>query len=583
MDMLINSQIVHLKLIKYYLNENKEEAISNEEDIFIDLDKCRDGFLGSEVFEFYEYEKAELELVKSANSCEVNIECYFDESERIDLDNKNNFTKKLMQNEKILISPGGDDDDMLVPGRYEIKITNGKQIYYGFYFIKASTTTWDSLVNMREYIEKSVKGLSYDIFGKRKAGNFEVDTKIMDKLLYLNDKKNLLITSLDLIVKNPITSIEKVYKCTHKSQRPTNKSQRWMNQKGYRYNDNIYNPSVFREKRSIESKYILENRILKKISIEIYSVVLDILSQLKIEKNRLSKKLEDVNASYREYEKDIANINEYIASMEKIKSNMVFYLRNSWLNDLDESLNCIPTSNIIKNKYYNEIYEIYKHLKDLSKDNKKTLFPHKKTSKLFEIYNFLVIKEMFENDGFEWREGWIKDRNLDFVFWGDLKPEDYVVLVKENYKVKITYDKILNRSKDLAKNKDPKSQISVKQNNRSKRPDILIELFKDEKFINAVVVEVKYRKLKYIHSDNDDTHVDMQLENYRDLEYYDANTSKVKRMFPIAKVIVVYPEQKNAVKMSNETYDNIVFLPIDVEQVDELEKEIFEVVRESFS
>ena len=190
---------------------------------------------------------------------------------------------------------------------------------------------------------------------------------------------------------------------------------------------------------------------------------------------------------------------------------------------------------------------------------------------------------MFENDGFEWREGWIKDRNLDFVFWGDLKPEDYVVLVKENYKVKITYDKILNRSKDLAKNKDPKSQISVKQNNRSKRPDILIELFKDEKFINAVVVEVKYRKLKYIHSDNDDTHVDMQLENYRDLEYYDANTSKVKRMFPIAKVIAVYPEQKNAVKMSNETYDNIVFLPIDVDQVDELEKEIFEVVRESFS
>ena len=48
-------------------------------------------------------------------------------------------------------------------------------------------------------------------------------------------------------------------------------------------------------------------------------------------------------------------------------------------------------------------------------------------------------------------------------------------------------------------------------------------------------------------------------------------------MYPIGKVIAVYPKQKNAGRMVNGTYDNIVFLPIDVDDVEELREELLEV------
>lgn len=599
MDTQINlkDNFVYLNLKKYYFNDGKMILSTTNNNIY-DLKDYKDKFLGNEVFVFNEYDIVELEFFSDNIQDELHIECYCEENEGI---------KKLKSGDKVFISTGGDEE--LVPGRYDVSLIRGNNKYYGFYFIKSSNTTWDSLIYMRNYIENYVRGLSYDIYSQRNnKSNYipNVDEIFINKYVYLDKKKYVLISSLDSIIKNPITSIEKTYSYTHKSKRPTNKSQRWINKKGYKFNQNIYQPDIFYEKKSIECKNINENRFLKNLIQEIYNIILKILNEFKIEYECVNKRIdeyqirakksiarkqkansekyiskrtiysinEDLNISKNELDKytlELNQIKEYIDNISKIKNSLSFYLNESWLLNIESDLNYTVSSKIIKNKYYNEVYEIYKNLSGCNKDGQnKISFPHKKTSKLFEIYNFLLIKDIFEDIGFIWTGGWLKEKNNILSFNGDLKSEDYIVLEYKNYKVKIIYDKIIQRSKDLTSEGNTESQISAKQKLKNIRPDIIIEFYKEDDFLEAIIVEVKYRKLKYIHNDIENTEVDEQLESYRELEYYDSNLKAIRsRVMPIAKVIAIYPKQKGAHKIVNNTYSNILFLPIMICQEDD--------------
>lgn len=624
MDIQINlkdDNFIDLILKKYYLNNGKMilSTINNNR---YNLKEYKDKFLGDEVFVFNEYDIVELEFFSNNPQDELCIECYCEENE------ENDDIKKLKSGEKAFISPGGDRDNMLVPGRYDVNLIRGNDAYYGFYFIKSSNTTWDSLIYMRNYIEDYVRGLSYDIYSRQNnKSNYisNVDQIFINKYIYLDKKKYVLMSSLDSIIKNPITNIKKTYSYTHRSKRPTNKSQRWINKKGYKFNQNIYQPEIFYEKKGIEYKNITENKFLKNIVQEIYNIILKLLDEFKIEYEYVNKRINnykvrteksrirkqnadrekyiskktiysidgDLNISKNELDKwnlELKQIKEYIDNISKIKNSISFYLNESWLLNIENDLNYIAPSKIIKNKYYNQVYEIYKYLSGCNKDGQnKVSFPYKKTSKLFEIYNFLLIKDIFEDMGFIWTEGWLKEKSNIVSFNGDLKSEDYIVLEYKNYKAKIVYDKIIERSKILTSNKSTKSQISAKQNLKNIRPDIIIEFYKDDDFLEAIIVEVKYRKLKYIHNDVENTEVDEQLESYRELEYYDSNLKAIRsRMMPIAKVIAVYPDQKGAHKIVNSTYSNVLFLPIMINKEDEdyihygyenLKNEILEVIK----
>lgn len=394
-----------------------------------------------------------------------------------------------------------------------------------------------------------------------------------------------------------------------------------MNQKGHKYNSDIFNPNVFYEKTSVESKDILENRVLKSMLNEIIQIIVNLLLELKIEdinndkkihkinkrKDSLRERIDKINSEKtvskslensiqrdlkiitrekKEYISIKKDIEKYIHNLNRIKNSLRFYIKESWLFDIESSKECLVTSKLIKNKYYSEIYRIYMYLKEGRTEGQQNIsFAYKKTSKLFEIYTFLLLKDIFENFGFEWTDGWLRNANKFLSFNSDLNRGDYIILEHLDYKVKITYDSIIKKSRELSSSKSPISQISSKQYQRNIRPDILIELYKDNQFLEAIVVEVKYRKMKYIHSDIENTKVDEQLESYRDFEYYDADIKGVRRMLPINKVIAVYPQQNGAKKMVNPTYQNIMFIPISIKDEDSysgyegFRDEILEVIK----
>lgn len=626
MDTLINenkSDFVHLRIRKFYKKGNEEiEYEESKKGIDIPIKLGNDSFLGNEIFSFNEYDGVEITFKSENISDEIEIECYCSDEGKWNRDTE--YIKVLSAGESTKISPGGDIEDMLVPGTYSIKIKRESCKYSGFYNINPANATWDELIRMRSYVEESIKGLSYNIYMERKSKvelQNNIKNSIIDKYRYLNEIKDILIINLNLIINNPITNIEKVYKKCNNSKKPNNKSQRWISKKGYSYNINT--PNLFYEKRSMVSNDTVENRILKKILDEIYIIIIELSLECISIKKQLIKNINSINEKIHAiekknktiyYQKNISKrfiknsnndlyalreqlnlyetrrqqIEEYITNLYSIKSNINYYLSESWIEEIDNSKYSTPSIKFIRNKHYNQIYRIYENLKSSSIDgNKAKSFPHKKSSTLFEIYNFLLVKDIMEDFGFTWISGWLKNQQDILSFNGDLNSSDFIILELGEYKAKIIYDKLLARSTELKK--CPESQISAPPDIINTRPDILIEFYKDEEFLTGMIIEVKYRKLHYMYNYLENTDIGAQLRSYIKLDYHDGHLGRVDRKkIAISKVIALYPQQKGARKIIDNTYSDVLFLPImpssSIEKIADgyegLKKEILEVLYE---
>lgn len=598
-----NSKFIELKIRTFYKYNNrdieyKEKYISPIDPIKLDRNNR---FIGDEIFSFNEYYRVEITFLSNNPSDILEVECYLDDEEKSILDTKSEeYIKVLKPGDSEIIFPGGDIDDMLVPGKYSLKIRRDNIEYEGLYTIEPANTTWNELMNMKSYIENAVKGLSYNIYMEKRVGlksQKDIENSMFDKYSYLNDSKDILISNLKFIINNPIINIEKVYKQCKYSKRPSNKSLRWMIKKGYNYN--IDNQSRFYEKRSRLSIDVLENKILKNILEEIHIIIKELISAYNIiiddmitkveniehekyikenkrnsynsKKNIDSKLIANLNGEIFGLGKDINNIKKecekiklYICNLQKLKSNINRCLRESWINEIDNAKHLNVTNNLVKNNYYNQIYKIYGNLKGNTKVGFEIKsFPSHKTSKLYEIYNFLLVKDILEEFGFEWTLGWLKEQQNKTYFEGNLNSSDYIIMELNEYKAKVIYDKKLRRTSELRSIGIEESQVSAQNDKTNIRPDILIEFYKNDNFICGIVVELKCKKIYYMYDDLENTTTGTQIESYYNMDYYDGKSKKVRGGKGTSKVIAIFPKQKGIKKRNHVTYDDdIVYLPI---------------------
>lgn len=580
----------------YYTGRNSYIVYeSNQVSIHLCGDKNR--YLGNEIFSIKEYDRVELELISDTSTDILEIECYASSISLNNLD-EDELVTTIKVGEKVLISPGSDSEDMLVPGDYVFRIKHNNFYYNGTYRINPSTAHWKSILTMREKLEELVYGLSYNIYlerkGYKKTNSLENDS-LIEKLRYLEEVSNTLLNTLQRITRNPITDIQKEYEYKDYSRRSDSKSQRWLCKKGPRYNDFRF-PTKFYEKHSNLTYDIAENKILKSMLEYIYSVLTEIDAEyfkvLKITRNRkmdLSRKINELKTRYdqgkynrnlvksmqaisKDMNLNIGELRNYtekeniiktnLESIGRIKNSMTFYIRETWLNEITETSNIKITSKLMRNKQYSDIYNIYTKLKGSTEEGvEDRTFPHKKTSKLFEIYNYLVIKEILEEFGFEWTNGWIRDIESPLKFNGDLESGEMITLSKNSFNIKMIYDKVLNRPGDIKESTH--SEIVAPVNIANRRPDILIEIYDEDVLIGSIVAEIKYRKKFNLYNTTEDTDAVTQLISYRNLEYHDGKIRKVNtRLRPINKVIALYPLQKGANRFVHDTYDDIVFVPI---------------------
>lgn len=116
----------------------------------------------------------------------------------------------------VTLCSAGDYDDMLTPGYYGVNVSAYSKNYNGFYYIQPKNISKYGLINLRQYLEKVMAGLSQNLYIQRMIGQRNVygdgNYSIFKLYRYINNNIQNVISSIESIVKNPITDLIKDYK-----------------------------------------------------------------------------------------------------------------------------------------------------------------------------------------------------------------------------------------------------------------------------------------------------------------------------------------------------------------------------------
>lgn len=573
--------VMQTKLIFYvsYFVNKKQETFKK----YLYIDDSTDINLGDEVVVFNEY-----------NKISINFESD-DENAVLEIDSSiSDYPLQLKPSDEIItLCEGGEYSDyMLTPGYYGIGITVASKTYKGLYHINPQSISNNGLINLRRYLETIMSGLSQNLYIQRMNGQKNIygdeESSIYKMYFHINNSILNVINSIENIIKNPLTDINKEYREQYCTKRQDIKSQRWLCTKGLNKNKNIYMPDIVFEKYSRLTNNIYENRYIKKIIKKILDRIIfveneyskiylnsintvkdktDIYEQKEVDFNILNS--DKVVSKEHKYDKreelkylknDIDKLKEHtlfingiLSNLKKFKAIFLHYINETWLNDIvcyDKEQKV--SQKIFKDNRYYQIYNFYYNLLDIDKKDttrKKPYFPSKKTSKLFEYYSVILVINILRESEFNWESGWLADSVNEELFSGEIVTNTPMIFKKDNLRFEITYEKEVELNLTVINN-----NISdfIRMNSRHYKPDILIALFDENTgdLLKSMIIEVKCRMSKYLQSKNGPSGAIEQARNYYNLGYYDKNKEgrdKARRSI-IDEVIIIYPKQSKSIR-----------------------------------
>jgi hypothetical protein len=116
--------------------------------------------------------------------------------------NDENWFKKLLPGDTITLSPGGDKNVMLVPGTYTLVFRQNGYRVETIYNILPHNMENDYIYNIRDYLENTISGLSYNIYQEKlssKEGNTISDLEL-ESYKYLYSNKDRLLGHMRYII-----------------------------------------------------------------------------------------------------------------------------------------------------------------------------------------------------------------------------------------------------------------------------------------------------------------------------------------------------------------------------------------------
>jgi hypothetical protein len=130
---------------------------------------------------------------------------------------------KIKPGQKVTLAESEDSVDMLVPGDYPIVVRTSEKVFEAMYRIHPKNMTWESLMNLREYLESKLTGLSYNLL-KRRSGSYEDTTETQHTTfqIFQHIQKEIggLKKILEAVFHDPLTNVKKEYREQVGSRRP---------------------------------------------------------------------------------------------------------------------------------------------------------------------------------------------------------------------------------------------------------------------------------------------------------------------------------------------------------------------------
>lgn len=544
-------------------------------------------YLGEEFVVFSEHTRAGVQLSSHVSSTYMTIETY-DEEELVYI---------YPNGEEYVLSLGREGENMVVPGYYEINIYTGGKAYHGFYKVEPSTVSWEGLMEIRNVLEDLMNGLAQNLYLRKmgKQGEYVTqDPSLIEMHEHIINNEHMLINCIDSLVKDPITNITKEYREQSYSSFLDMKSQKWLSKKGMTINSNPYLPEFNYEKHSVLSVDTVENRWIKKILHHTITVIVKLENaygkifertnrEVKEKKRkynesavqynnavkqkylarrymyRLGKRLRILEEDIERDQKKVKSIQEVLGNLKRIKTTIAHYEYETWLGEITGYEKMFkPSLKLIKEHRCLQLYTFYRKLLLMEKNRhgKKTSFPFKKTSLLFEYYTVGVVINILELLGYRWEKGWLADSIDPMLFNGELPRETEMIFKKDNLYLELAYDKDVKSEPD-----NPTKNQIVSINSTHTRPDITITAYNEiGELLGCIIIEVKCSKSEYIYNRNGDTRAVEQIKDYINFGYYDAEEESY---LPggVNKVILVYPKQPHSINYP--TRFNFSFIQLD--------------------
>ncbi|MGE7879841.1 hypothetical protein [Peribacillus muralis] len=537
------------------------------------LDSTQVVFSGIEVSE---YTKVEVQLV-CPNDTEaiLKIETY-ETGEILELHHSLKGTT---------IMGGTNSEHMLVPDKYRFEIITKEKQYVSYYIVSSKDFSEQSLLNLRQYLENLLNGLSYDLV-KQKSGMAipisNMNPTLLQLFQFVNKHKNYIQFNLEMIFKDPMTDLIGEYRVTPHSRRPNRKSFLWQAQKGGQKNSLPNSPRLHLEKHAELTLKNIENQWVRFIIKFFLRSIRKLEVSFQMEANQTSRKMEYQKAQLEQNRRRISlgnNAFGYRKSIEGLKRSekrllgrieeldkerqsyeqhknllrQITYLFTQyetvpWFQSVPSNKPKKITQRLLKDYRYRKLYTLYKELSRLeTKKVESSLsgIPFRRTWQLFEYYNVGLIIDIFRENDYKWVDGWLASKDSPHQHIGTLPPDTILRFEKSNsdHYIELAYDTEIE-SAIIDKS------YSRYFNDAGRRPDIRITIYRLDGSLYTdkagLIIESKCRRHKYLINQNIDPDVKLQLKDFKNLEYFDTHASQkgeVPVKTPIKQVIVLYPKQ----------------------------------------
>lgn len=539
------------------------------------------------LFMVKEYEGLDLEFLYESYVEEIYIETF--DRGRV----------KYMPGQIIKIN-SNNSVEKLVPGYYEILIyTFDGRCYKKYFGIQPQNISQDALWKLRESLNDYQRGLAinYDI---RRWGNNSYSNSVLadiEKYVMEWDEIKYILRG---ILQQPAYEIRKEYEYSNKLVKLDARVIRKLESKAANkemHNRRYYQPTI-KYNYNISDNYQLIVNIenyLKNFKM-LYKNLNKAFLNVKIYLAKIEKEYQQIMAQINQATKKAFLSKNWVQNLRNRK-NYLGYLINeaedrqdkfeyiqkmlsSTINDIEEIIYVLEEKWDLQNRKFfsTSVVKEARYLSVIEKlnmlDNSNTQsstnstnngFTFKRTELLFEYFCLVRVIHAVMKLGF-----YLEDENNNLYYLTEIPSETVFYYIKDNKRVVIQYDK----EAPLETNADTEGLCSI--NSYHRRPDISLLLYEDDKFIRALVCEVKYRNHHYIYSNKGPTEVVETMKDYRQLAYLgeDIVTAAVE------KVILMYPKQDTNIQCNERVYQKMfTFIPIDVSKK-EIEQELIKEIND---
>lgn len=497
-------------------------------------------------------------IVELKESSKVNVK-FESSDENSYLEIKNIFNGqgefiKIHPNESQKLFEGLNKYSILLPGDHLVRIFYKGNYYYNIYSVNPRHVNELQLQFIRDYINSRIDGISYNLNTFAQINRIK---KNIIKSNYLNVIKTykenfiILVKLLDEIIKSPLTELEKAYMKGQNVKKQDIKTIRFSGRR---------NGGERLEIKKIPTLNSRENKILKAMLLNLYM------------------ELRDLEVFLNELKETKGDFNDYdflIKDLRWMKNLLSKYI--NFFIDVDSTSKVIPLKSILMNSKYGKVYRLYRKLIDY----KNYYQPNFKTTDLlYEYFVLLVVLDIIQKLGFNLEESDYK-KLLSNKLNDEIPSGMGAIFTKGNLILEVWYEKELYSLYQEAL----KNGSGFYTHASNKLPDIRIDFYKDNKYIKSYIIEVKYRRFGYLWSDIENNETMIQIKNYKTTVQYISKDLE-RPIFPIEKVIIIYPGQLDMDVLVEKEFGNYLFLqlkPKDASTIigyDELTKILKQLINE---